>query len=164
MEPTPMKNGTSAAPSGYHSVTPYLAVDGAAAAIDFYTTVFGATERLRMATPDGKISHAEIVIGTSTIMLADEFPDMGHRGPHAFGGSPVAIHVYVADVDATAERAVAAGAKLVRPVENQFYGDRMGTFADPFGHVWHVATHVEDVEPDELERRAEAAMHRTFDT
>ena len=153
-----MDTSASAAPSGYHSVTPYLAVESASAAIDFCRTVFAATERMRMTTPDGKIAHAEIVIGDSTVMLADEFPDMDHKSPRAFGGSPVSIHVYVSDVDATAERAVAAGATMIRPVENQFYGDRMGTFADPSGHLWHVATHVEDVAPDELERRAAVAM------
>lgn len=153
-----MDASASAAPSGYHSVTPYLAIDGASAAIDFYRSVFGATERMRMTAPNGKIGHAELIIGDATIMLADEFPDMGHRGPHALGGSPVSIHLYVADADATVARAVDAGATVLRPVETQFYGDRMGTLADPFGHVWHVATHIEDVAPDELERRAEAAM------
>ncbi len=156
-----MDTATSAAPSGYRTITPYLAIDGAAEAIEFYKSVFGATERMRMAAPDGRIGHAEIMIGDAVIMLSDECPDMGHRGPRSFGGSPVSIHLYVADVDATVERAVAAGASLASAVEDKFYGDRMGTLADPFGHVWHIATHIEDVAPDELERRAEAAMRET---
>lgn len=157
-----MDTSTSTAPGGYHGVTPYLAIRDASAAIAFYGSVFAASERMRVITPDGKIGHAEILIGDSTVMLADEFPDAGHRSPHAFGGSPVAIHVYVAKADETAERAVAAGATLIRPVENQFYGDRMGTFADPFGHVWHVATHIEDVAPDELARRTAATMEASM--
>jgi PhnB protein len=144
-------------PDGYHSVTPYLIVKGGDRAIEFYKRAFGATERFRMAQPDGKIGHAEIDIGDSCVMLADE-SDM-IRGPDSFGGSPVTILLYVEDVDATVKRAVEAGAKLTRPVENQFYGDRTGGITDPFGHVWYVATHVEDVPPDELQRRAAAAQH-----
>jgi PhnB protein len=143
-------------PEGYHRVTPYLIVDGAAKALDFYRNVFGATERMRMPAPGGKVGHAEIAIGDSVIMLADEHPEIGARAPRAFGGSPVSIHLYVDDVDTTVKAAVGAGAKLLRPVEDQFYGDRSGTIEDPFGHHWHVATHKEDVAPDEMERRAAA--------
>jgi PhnB protein len=147
-----------AVPEGYHSVTPYLAVDNAAAALEFYKQAFGARERMRMAAPGGKVGHAEIEIGGSCIMLADEHPDMGFRSPKAIGGSPVSLHLYVEDVDAVARQAVAAGAKEVRPVKDQFYGDRTGTVEDPFGHVWHIATHKEDLSPDELKRRAGEAM------
>jgi PhnB protein len=143
-------------PDGYPQITPYLAVAGAGDAIDFYTKVFGARERMRMPGPDGKIGHAELEIGNSLIMLADEFPDMGHSGPTTVGGTPVTINVYVVDVDDVFERAVEAGAKELRPVENQFYGDRSGQFEDPFGHKWSVATHVEDVPADEMEKRAAA--------
>jgi PhnB protein len=143
-------------PDGYHSATPYLIVDGAAKALDFYKQVFGATERMRMPGPGGKVGHAEIDIGDSVIMLADEHPEMGARGPRAFGGAAVSLHLYVPDVDATVKKAVAAGAKLLRPVEDKFYGDRMGTIEDPFGHHWHVSTHQEDVPPDEMARRAAA--------
>lgn len=145
-------------PDGYHSVTPYLVIDGAAKAIDFYKKVFGATEKMRMPSPGGKVGHAELTLGDSMIMLADEHPDMGHRAPHAYGGSAVSLLVYVPDVDATVKTAIAAGAKVVRPVENQFYGDRMGAIEDPFGHQWSVATHVEDVPPEEMAKRAAAAM------
>jgi Uncharacterized protein conserved in bacteria len=145
-------------PEGYHNVTPYLIVDGAAKAIDFYRKVFAATEKMRMAAPGGKVGHAELTIGDSMIMLADEHPEMDHRGPHAFKGAAVSLMVYVADVDATVKTALASGAKVVRPVENQFYGDRMGTIEDPFGHRWYVATHVEDVPPEEMAKRAAAAM------
>lgn len=148
-------------PEGYHSVTPYLIVDGGAQALDFYTRVFGAAERMRIATPGGKVGHAEIQIGDSVIMLADEHPEMGARAPGAFGGSPVSVMLYVADVDATVQAAVAAGAKVLQPVEDKFYGDRSGTIEDPFGHRWHVSTHIEDVPPDEMERRAAAAMARS---
>jgi PhnB protein len=143
-------------PEGYHRLTPYLIVDGAAKALDFYTRVFGARELMRMPGPGGKVGHAEIRIGDSVIMLADEHPEMGARGPRKFGGSPVSLMLYVEDVDATVKTAVAAGAKLLRPVEDKFYGDRSGTIEDPFGHQWHVSTHVEDVPPDEVERRAAA--------
>jgi PhnB protein len=145
-------------PDGYHSVTPYLIVKGADGAIDFYKKVFGASERMRMAGPNGTIGHAEIEIGGSAIMLADEFPDMGYRSPKAIGGTPVSIMLYVQDVDSCFERAVAAGAKALRPVENQFYGDRSGTLEDPFGHVWTISTHKEDLSPEELRKRAEAFM------
>lgn len=153
-----MATSIKSIPEGYHSVTPYLVVDGAAAAIAFYQSVFDAREALRMGAPGGRVGHAELIIGDSKIMLADEFPDMGARGPKSIGGSPVSLHLYVPDVDGVVARALAAGAKEVRPVKDQFYGDRSGTLEDPFGHLWHVATHVEDVPPDELERRAKAAM------
>lgn len=145
-------------PDGYPQVSPYLCVDGAAEAIDFYTTVFDATERARMAAPEGKIGHAELKIGDSVLMLADEYPEMGIRSPKAIGGTPVTISVYVEDVDAVYDRALKAGAKSVRPVEDEFYGDRQGQFEDPFGHRWSVATHVEDVSPEEMSRRAAEAM------
>lgn len=148
-------------PDGYPRVIPYLSVDGAAAAIDFYGHVFGATERLRMAGPGGKIGHAELEIGDSIVMLADAFPDMGGRTPDSLGGTPVTIMVYVEDVEAVFERALGAGAIAERPVADQFYGDRAGQFVDPFGHKWFVATHVEDVEPEELERRAAAAVSQS---
>ena len=145
-------------PDGYHNVTAYLVIDGAAKAIDFYKKVFGASEKMRMPSPGGKVGHAELTLGDSMIMLADEHPEMGHRAPHAYGGSAVSLLVYVPDVDATVKTAIAGGAKVIRPVENQFYGDRMGTIEDPFGHQWSVATHVEDVPPEEMAKRAEAAI------
>jgi len=145
-------------PEGYPRVTPYLAIDGAAAAIDFYTAVLDAKERMRMPAPEGKIGHAELEIGESIIMLSDEFPDMGNRAPKSVGGSPVSIMVYVEDVDATFAKALANGATELRAVENQFYGDRTGSFEDPFGHLWHVATHVEDVSPEEMEKRMAEQM------
>jgi PhnB protein len=147
-------------PEGYHAVTPYLIVDGAAKALDFYKQVFGAKERMRMPGPGGKVGHAEINIGDSVIMLADEHPEMGARGPKAFGGSPTSIVLYVENVDTTVKAAVGAGAKILQPIEDKFYGDRSGTIEDPFGHHWHVSTHVEDVSPEELQRRA-AAMAKS---
>jgi PhnB protein len=149
---------TKPIPDGYRTATPYLIVKGAAEAIEFYKRAFGATEMLRMADPQGKVGHAEIKIGDSVIMLADEHPAMGYRGPRSLGGSSVSILLYLEDVDGVFERAVKAGAKAQRPVMNQFYGDRSGTLEDPFGHVWTVATHVEDVSPEEMQRRAQAAM------
>lgn len=145
-------------PEEYPRVTPYLHVNGAAAAIEFYSSILGAQERMRMPAPGGKIGHAEVEIGESIIMLADEFPDMDVRGPKAIGGTPVTLHVYVDDVDVVFDAALAAGATSVRAVENQFYGDRVGQFEDPFGHRWSVATHVEDVPPHEMERRMAEAM------
>jgi PhnB protein len=145
-------------PDGYPRVTPYLHVDGASTAIDFYSKVFGATERMRMPSPGGKVGHAELEIGDSLIMLADEFPEMGVLGPKAIGGTPVTLGLYVEDVDDVFDRAIAEGAVSVRPVENQFYGDRAGQLEDPFGHRWSVATHVEDVPPDEMAKRAAEAM------
>jgi PhnB protein len=146
-------------PDGYHAVTPYLIVDGGAKAIDFYKHALGAVECLRMQDPGGKVRHAEIEIGGSRIMLADEHPEIGALGPKTVGGSPVSLHLYVADVDAVVARAVAAGAILIRPVADQFYGDRTGGIADPFGHHWFIATHKEDLTPEELQRRAAAAGH-----
>ena len=146
-------------PEGYHSVTPYLIVDGAAAAIEFYKMVFGATEVMRMPAPGGRIGHAEIKIGDSHIMLADENPEMNARSPKSVGGSPLSLLLYVEDVDNTVERAVAAGAKLERPAEDKFYGDRMGAIEDPFGHHWYVGTHIEDVSPEEMKKRMAAMSH-----
>jgi PhnB protein len=143
-------------PSEYPRVTPYLSVDGAEKAIAFYCDILGAEERVRMGGPDGKIGHAELAIGDSMIMLADAFPDMSAPTPTALGGSPVTIMVYVADVDDVFARAVKAGAKEIAPVQDQFYGDRSGQFEDPFGHRWNVASHVEDVSPEEMEKRAAA--------
>jgi PhnB protein len=148
-------------PEGYPVVTPYLCIDGAADAIGFYKSVFGASERMRMPTPSGKVGHAELQIGDSVIMIGDEFPDMGWRSPRSIGGSPVMLHLYVDDVDVVFDRAVSSGAQVRRAVEDQFYGDRSGTIEDPFGHVWNISTHVEDVAPDELERRATTAMAST---
>jgi PhnB protein len=147
-------------PDEYPQVVPYLCVNGAAAAIQFYSQVFGATERLRMPGPDDPIGHAELQLGDSVIMLSDEFLEMNVRSPKTIGGSPVTLSVYVEDVDAVVERAVQAGATVLRPVENQFYGDRSGQFEDPFGHRWSVATHVEDISPEEMTRRAEEAMNQ----
>jgi PhnB protein len=149
---------TKPIPDGYRTATPYLIVKGAAEAIEFYKRAFGATELLRMADPKGRVGHAEIRIGDSVIMLADEYPEMGHRGPRSLGGSSVSILLYLEDVDTVFERALKAGARAQRPVQNQFYGDRSGTLEDPFGHVWTIATHVEDVPEEELKRRAEAVM------
>jgi len=145
-------------PDGYPQVIPYLMVDGAAKAIDFYTSVFGAKERMRMPGPGGSIGHAELEIGDSVVMLADEFPDMGAVGPKTVGGTPVSIAVYVNDVDATFKKAIDGGAKELRPVEDQFYGDRAGQLEDPFGHKWSVMTHIEDVPPEEMAKRVEKAM------
>ena len=145
-------------PEGYPPVTPYLIVDGAAAAIEFYESVLGARERMRMDAPGGRIGHAELEIGDSVVMLADEHPDIGALGPKSVGGTPVSLHVYVDDVDGVFKRAIDAGGRELRPIEDRFYGDRLGTFEDPFGHHWHVATHVEDVPEDEMGRRAAEAM------
>jgi PhnB protein len=144
-------------PEGYHSVTPYLIIKDAARAIDFYTRAFGAKETVRMPNESGGIMHAEIKIGDSTIMMSDENLERNYRGPTSIGGSPVSIMLYVEDVDATYQRAVDAGATPEQPVETQFYGDRMGGVADPFGYKWWIGTHVEDVSPEELEKRATAA-------
>jgi PhnB protein len=152
-----MSNKPKAIPDGYHNVTPYLIVNDAAAAIEFYKKAFGATELMRMPKPNGKIGHAEIRIGDSPIMLADEAPEMDARSPRTFGGSPVSIFLYVDDVDTTFARAVDGGAKVQRPLADQFYGDRTGGVEDPFGHVWYIATHVEDVSPEEMKKRAAAA-------
>ncbi len=143
-------------PEGYNAVTPYLCVQGAAGAITFYKKAFGAKEVTRMPGPKGTIGHAEIQIGDSRLMLADEFPELNFRSPRSIGGTPVNIHLYVEDVDKVVKKAVAAGAKLLRTVTDQFYGDRSGSLEDPFGHVWHVATHVEDIPMKELKKRAAA--------
>jgi PhnB protein len=145
-------------PDGYHTATPYLIVSGAAKALDFYKKAFGAKELFRMPMADGRVGHAEIRIGDSNIMLADEFPERGAKSATTLGGTPVGICLYVEDVDALFDRAVAAGATVRYPVKDQFYGDRSGTVVDPFGLQWTVATHKEDVPPQELQRRAEAAM------
>ena len=145
-------------PEGYPRVMPYLAVDGAAEALEFYTKVLGAKERMRMPGPDGKVGHAELEIGDAVIMLADEYPDMGVRSPKAIGGSPVTIYVYVDDVDSVFDAAISAGATELGAVEDRFYGDRSGQFEDPFGHRWGVSTHVEDVPPEEMEKRMKDVM------
>jgi PhnB protein len=147
-------------PDGYPSLTPYLIVADGAGAIAFYERAFGAKLRMRLARPDGKIGHAELDIGGSVVMLADEYPAMDAKAPGAYGGTPVSLHLYVTDADAVAAKAVAAGAVLKRPVADQFYGDRLGTLQDPFGHVWHVSTHIEDVSPEEIDRRAAEAMSK----
>ncbi|HEX7707261.1 MAG TPA: VOC family protein [Thermoanaerobaculia bacterium] len=141
-------------PDGYHSVIPYLIIDGAARAIDFYKEAFGATEVMRMEDPSGKVGHAELRIGDAHIMLADEYPDLGFRGPGAVGGTPVIIMIYVENADICFQAAISRGAKEIKPLADQFYGDRSGTLTDPFGHIWTVATHVEDLSPEEMERRA----------
>jgi PhnB protein len=147
-------------PKSYQAATPYLAIKDAAGALDFYKRAFGAIETMRLADPSGRIGHAEIQIGRASIMLAEEHPEIGFLSPESLGGSAVTIHLYVDDVDALAERAVEAGAKLMRPVQDQFYGDRAGQLADPYGHVWFVATHKEDVPAAELEKRFEALMQQ----
>ncbi|MGQ0825351.1 MAG: VOC family protein [Actinomycetota bacterium] len=141
-------------PDGYHTLTPSLIISGAADAIDFYKDVFGATERMRFDGPDGTIAHAEIQIGDSVVMVSDEYKDMGYASPQSVGGTPVLLHLYVADVDATVARAAARGAKIHDPVSDKFYGDRSGVIIDPWGHIWSIGTHIEDVPPDEMARRA----------
>jgi len=150
---------TKAIPDGYHSVIPYLIVKGAVDAIDFYRHAFGAVEQMRMPAPDGRIGHAELRIGDSVIMLADEHPEMGHHSPQSLGGAGVSLLIYIDGVDEVFKRAVANGAKELQPVKDQFYGDRSGTVQDPFGHRWTLATHIEDIPPDEMRRRAEKFMH-----
>ncbi|OGT34020.1 MAG: glyoxalase [Gammaproteobacteria bacterium RIFCSPHIGHO2_02_FULL_39_13] len=143
----------SAVPVGYNSITPYLIIDRAVDAIQFYKKVFGAKEVMRMGKEDGKIGHAELQIGDTKIMLADEHPEMNARAPQTYGGSPVSIHLYINNVDAVVQRAITEGATLIRPVEDMFYGDRSGGVQDPFGHIWYVSTHVEDVTPAEIRKR-----------
>ena len=147
-----------AIPDGYHTATPYLIVQNATAAIEFYKRALGATELMRLIDPKGKVAHAEIKIGNSPIMLADEVPTMGFRSPRSLGGSAVSLMIYMEDVDAKFRQATDAGAKVLMPVKDQFYGDRSGTLEDPFGHVWTLATHIEDVPLEEINRRAKAAM------
>lgn len=151
---------TSAAPAGYHTVTPYLIVRDAAKAVEFYKQALGATEYMRLNMPDGKVGHAELRIGDSPIMLADEFPEMGAKSPASYGGSPISILLYVADVDAAAARATAAGMTVKRPVADQFYGDRSGVFEDPFGHNWSIATRKETLSNAEIQRRAAESMQK----
>jgi PhnB protein len=151
-------------PVGYEGATPYLIIKDAARALEFYKKAFGATEIMRIPTPEGKVGHAEIKIGAAIVMLADEFPDMNCKSPQSFGGTPVSIMVYVKDVDRFVKQAISGGGKVLRPVENKFYGDRAGSLEDPFGHQWHFATHVEDVPPDELPKRAEAFMKQQSGT
>jgi PhnB protein len=145
-------------PDGYSTITPYLTVDGADRAIEFYEKAFGAKERGRMQSPDGRIAHAELAIGDSVVMLSDAFPQFATKAPTELGGTSASVMMYVEDVDAVVEQAVAAGASLEREVEDQFWGDRFGAVVDPFGHMWSIATHVEDVAPEEMAKRAEAAM------
>ena len=148
-------------PEGYHSITPYLFVRSAASAIDFYKNAFGATEIVRMAGSNGKITHAEMKIGDSIVMLADENPQTGVMSPQTVGGFSSGLHIYVENVDAIIQKAIESGAKLLRPIKDQFYGDRSGSLLDPFGHMWSVATHVEDVSPEEMKKRMTAAMSQT---
>jgi len=148
---------TKPIPEGYHSVTPHLIVDGGVAALEFYKKAFGAVELFRFPSPDGKVGHAEIKIGDSPVMLADEYPDMGYKGPQSIGGSPVSLMIYVEDVDTIFNQAVTAGATVKESLQDKFYGDRLGTVIDPFGHIWHLSTHKEDVSLEEMERRAKAA-------
>ena len=145
-------------PDGYHTITPYLICNGAAKALEFYAKAFGAVELFRMPAPDGKVGHAEMKIGDAPFMLADEYPEMGAKSPRAYGGCSIGLYVYVEDVDRVVAQAVAAGAKITRPVKDQFYGDRNGTVEDPFGYAWTITTHKEDLTPEELGKRAAAAM------
>lgn len=147
-----------AIPEGYHTVTPYLVIKEAAQAIEFYKKAFGATELFRMNEPGGRVGHAEIKIGDSPIMLSDEYPEMGHVSPQSLGNSTVSILLYVEDVDSMFKQAVAAGAEVVKRLQDQFYGDRSAYLKDPFGHFWSVATHKEDVSPEEMRRRAESML------
>jgi len=147
-------------PDGYHALTPYLILTGAARAIEFYKEVFGATETARFDDPSGRIGHAELRIGDSVLMLADEVPEMGFKSPQTLGGTPVLTMIYLPDVDACFARALGAGAQEIKPLRDEFYGDRTGTFVDPFGHLWTVATHVEDVTREEMQRRMEKLMSK----
>jgi PhnB protein len=147
-------------PDGYRSLTPYLMITGASRAIDFYKNVFGATEIARFDDPSGRLAHAELRIGDSVLMLSDEYPEMGYKSPQTIGASSVLTMVYVDDVDACFARATAAGARELKPIRDEFYGDRTGTFVDPFGHLWTVATHVEDVSREEMARRMDEMMKK----
>lgn len=153
-----MAGKVNAIPTGYHSLTPYLVLNDANRAIDFYKQAFGAKEQVRMAGPAGKIGHAELKIGDSMIMLSDEMPGSGNRSPQSLGGSPVSIFMYIENVDSVFDQAVKAGAKADMPPQDMFWGDRFGKLTDPFGHSWAVATHIEDVAPEEMKKRAQAAM------
>jgi PhnB protein len=149
---------TQPIPEGYHTVTPYLAVEDATEAIEYYTKAFDAKERVRMETPDGKVGHAELEIGDSLVMLSDPFPQASTKPPNELGGTSVSVFIYVENVDAVVKQAVDAGAMVTMEVADQFWGDRFGSVKDPFGHLWSIATHVEDVPPDEMAERAKAAM------
>ena len=149
-----MAGTVKAIPEGYHSVTLYMICKGASDAIEFYKKAFGAVEVMRMAGPDGRIGHAEIRIGDSHIMLSDEHPDMGIYSPQHYGGSPVSVLLYVENADASVSTAVGVGAKIVRPLKDEFYGDRAGTISDPFGHQWYIHTHIKDVIPEEMQQAA----------
>jgi len=154
-----MTTRIKAIPEGYHTLTPHLVVKGASQAIEFYKKAFGAEEIIRLPGPDGKsLMHAAIKIGDSPLFLADEFPGMGSMGPHSIGGTPVTIHVYVEDVDTVFNQAVAAGAQVRMPLADMFWGDRYGLITDPFGHSWSLATHKEDLTPEEIEKRSQAAF------
>jgi PhnB protein len=152
-----MANQVRPIPEGYRSITPYLICDGAAQAIEYYKKAFGAVETVRMAGPNGKVMHAEIKIGDSFIMLADENPEMGARSPKSYGGSPIAVLLYVENVDAVVGQAVSVGGKITRPLKDEFYGDRTATVVDPFGHTWYIHTHVKDVTPEEMKKAMQAA-------
>jgi PhnB protein len=153
-----MAGKVNAIPSGYHTLTPYLVVSDASRAIEFYKQVFGAKETVRMGGPGGKVGHAELKIGDSMLMLSDEMPGSGNRSPQSLGGSPVSVFMYVENVDSVFDQAVKAGAKADKPPEDMFWGDRFGHLTDPFGHLWAIATHIEDVAPEEMRKRAQAAM------
>lgn len=155
-----MANRVKPIPDGYHSITPYLIIKGAAAAIDYYKKAFGAIETVRMPQPDGRVGHAELKIGDAMFMLADEFPEMNIVSPNTLGNSPVGLLLYVKDADATFNKAVALGGQIEKPMADQFYGDRTGTVKDPFGHKWTIATHIEDVTPEEMKRRMAAATKK----
>ncbi|MGE0386990.1 MAG: VOC family protein [Gammaproteobacteria bacterium] len=150
--------GIKPIPDGASSVTPHLVIAGAAQAIDFYTRAFGAVEKFRLPTPEGRLMHAEIRVGNSTVMLVDDFPEHGSRSPPTLGGTPITLHLYVEDADAVLARAAAAGARVIMPVQEMFWGDRYGVVEDPFGHRWSIATHVRDLSPEEIARAAAAAM------
>ncbi len=151
-----MPNKVNPIPDGYHSVTPYLHIKGAAAAIDFYKKVFGAVEVMRMPQPDGRIGHAELKIGSSHVMMADEHPEMKIVGPQTLGNTTIGLLLYVSDADAMFNHAVSLGSRVIKPMADQFYGDRMGTLEDPFGHQWSIATHMEDLSPEEMKKRMDA--------
>jgi PhnB protein len=163
---TESDNKVKPIPENYPLLTPYLCCKNAAAAIEFYKNAFGAREEesMRMTTPDGKVGHSEIWIGNAFIMLTDESPQMNFRSPQSIGGSPVTLHLYVNDVDEIANRAVAAGAKLRQPISDMFYGDRAGSIEDPFGHIWHIATHKEDLSPEEIKKRAASYYSNSSDS
>lgn len=148
-------------PDGYHTVTPYLTVQNAAEAIEFYKKAFGASEIYRLAEPGGRIGHAEIQIGDTKVMLSDEYPEMEVRSPQTLGGSAVGLHIYIEDVDSLFNRAIAAGAVVVRPVKDQFFGERSGKLVDPFGHFWFIATQIEEITPEEIKRRYAAMLKET---